>query len=150
VVLAFRSVSGSSSRARWRAALSSPIARIAEFVLLTRSVRSPRRSAIADTVSAPSRRNCDSTRWSSASSCVSREVEPRKGAKYLMLWPASAPASSYCVPVPRMKSRRPPRVFLSRVLKRTSMSTGDVVESAPMWPPSSISSELLGPGFSEM
>ena len=43
VVFALRSVLGSSSSARWRATFSSPMARIAEFVLLTSSVRSPRR-----------------------------------------------------------------------------------------------------------
>ena len=54
VVLALRSVPGSSSSARWSDVLSSPIARIAAFVLLTRFARSSRRSAIAETVSAPS------------------------------------------------------------------------------------------------
>ena len=81
VVLALRSVSGRSSSARWSAALSSPIARIAALVLLTSSVRSPRLSAIADTVSAPSFRNRPRISSSSASSSVSRVVLARNGPK---------------------------------------------------------------------
>jgi hypothetical protein len=125
------------------------MARIAEFVLLTRSARSARREAIAETVSAPSCTNCSNTSWSSASSSVSREVLPRNGPKYLRLSPASTPRLSYWLPDPRITLRSPSRVLASSVLKSVSRSTGALVSSAPIRPPSSSSSALFGPGLSE-
>ena len=149
VVLALRSVPGSSSSARPRATFSSPIARNAVLVLPTSASSSALRSAIADTVVAPSRRKRSSTAWSRASSLVRAVVLERNGAKYLMLSPASSPLPSYCVPEPRMKFRRPSRVSVSSALKTASMSTGAFVLSAPISPPSSISFASLGPGDRE-
>jgi hypothetical protein len=67
-----------------------------------------------------------------------------------MLSAASGPRPPYCVPEPRMTLRSPARVFESSESNRTSMSTGELVSSASICPPSSISSALFGPGFSEM
>ena len=82
VVFALRSVSGSRSSAVSSATFSSAIAPIAVLVLLTSCSRSPLRSAIAETVVAPSRTKRSSTFWSSASSRVRSVVELRNGAKY--------------------------------------------------------------------
>ena len=84
--------------------------------------------------------------WSSATSRVSRVVLERNGAKYLVLSLASWPRPSYQVPEPRITLRRPARVLSSSVLKSTSMSTGALVSSAPICPPSAISRPLFGPG----
>ncbi len=84
VVLAFRSVSGSSSSARSREAFSWAIAPKVAFVLVTRPARSSRRSASAVTVVAPSFTKRSSTAWSSASSLVTSLVDTRKGEKYLV------------------------------------------------------------------
>jgi hypothetical protein len=76
-------------------------------------------------------------------------VVNRKGGKYLVLSAASAALPSYQVPEPRMTLRRPARVRSSRVLKRTSMSTGALVRSAVIVPPSGISRPPFGPGWIE-
>jgi hypothetical protein len=119
------------------------------FVFATRPARSSRRSAIADTVADVSLTKRLRIASSSASSLVSRVVLLRNGAKYLVLSLASCALPSYQVPEPRMTFSRPLRVFASRVLKSTSRSTGALVSSAPIRPPSAISSSLLGPGVSE-
>jgi hypothetical protein len=149
VVLPLRSVSGSSSRARSSAALSAPIAPKAVFALLTRSARSSRRSAIADTAVEVSVTKRSRIFWSRASSRVRLLVLTRKGLKYLVASRASSPLPSYWSPKPRTTFRRPLRVRASRVLKSVSMSTGALVSSAPISPPSSISPELFGPGWRE-
>jgi hypothetical protein len=146
VVLAFRSVSGSSVSAWSRELFSCAIAPNVVFVLLTRLVRSSLRSASAVTVEDVSRTKRVSTFWSSASSAVTSLVDTRKGEKYFVACRASSPLPSYWSARPRITFCRPRRVRGLSVLKSVSMSTGAVVSSVPILPPSSIFFALFGPG----
>ena len=122
VVFALRRVSGSSSSALSRAALSAPIAPKAVFALLTRSARSSRRSAIAVTAVEVSVTKRSRTFWSSASSRVRSLVLTRNGLKYLVASEACSPLPSYWSPKPRMTFRRPFRVLrVERVEERVDV-----------------------------
>ena len=83
------------------------------------------------------------------SSFTSRELVESAGLKYLAASLASSALPSYCVAPPWTICWRPLRVFGSSVLKSWSRSTGVVVSSASIWPPSSISLPSFGPGVSD-
>ncbi len=127
VVLARRSVVGSSPRARPSAAFSEPIAAAVAFALPTSEERSSRRSAIAPEAREVLTSRRVSAPWSSVTSCTSRRELESSGLKYFADSPAASPRLSYCVAKPWITSARSPRVFSSSVLKIWSRSTTSVV-----------------------
>ena len=146
VVLARRSVVGSSPSACASAAFSCPIADAVAFALPTAADRSSRRSAIAVTARDELTRKRVSAPSSSVTSCASwREVD-RSGLKYFVDWPVSSPLPSYWAAKPLTTSARSPRVRSSSVLKIWSRSTTSVVAADVSVAPSGSSFASPGAG----
>ena len=150
VVLALRSVSGSTRRAWSSDTFSSPMAAAVLLALLTRFARSPRRWASALVVLAALRRKAFSVCWLETTSLTSRREALSAGLKYLVAALACVPRLSYHCALPWMNCCSDARVLGSRVLKSWSRSTIDVVLSAPSVAPSDSLGLEFGPGVRAM
>ena len=148
-MLASRSVSGSRSSERPSATFSSPIAAAVWFALVTRLVRSARRSARSVTTFAVSETNFSNTTLSRTSSRRSVEDVESAGLKYLAVSFALPDLPRYWAADPCTMSCRPLRVGSSKVLKSWSRSTGAVVLSARISPPLLILGPEFGPSVSD-